>query len=361
MPSSLIEKTQRDSDPRAHACGVGPNAIESELKGLLVATLCPEEGNTRNATNARKTVVVTVHGVRIGVPILEHLHHVLKVIDRGVVFPIPDVVFIHASVPWIQPFAQERNEFRLVVPFRLLQSIECLTSGIQTSACKVRHRQQQAGFVVVPTGLREDFLGLLGGLRPQPAQRQFPHSGPGFFMSNEGFVVGVFSVLKTAEHVQIVVLGRFVDHHTKGVAFREHDCTVPTTVWVDVETKAAQTAKLADGRKPCEHEDGLTHCDEHPRRQQTHLFIEILAVQPIRVGHDVAEFLVAHQEEKKNGVARKACEAKGHQFPSNANFASDVPRRSKLHAEGTTEGLPTEQQVARQFENERQSDDGDVQ
>ena len=43
----------------------------------------------------------------------------------------------------VQPFAQERNQLRFVISFRLLKAVQCLTRCVQTTAGEVGSGQER--------------------------------------------------------------------------------------------------------------------------------------------------------------------------------------------------------------------------
>jgi hypothetical protein len=54
----------------------------------------------------------------------------LEVIDAGVVFPIPEIVFFDLPLPRVEPFTNKCEQFRFIIPFWLLKTVECLPRGV---------------------------------------------------------------------------------------------------------------------------------------------------------------------------------------------------------------------------------------
>ncbi len=54
-----------------------------------------------------QAVAVLTFCRRHRIPTSQALHHVVEIIDTGVVLPIPDIIFIDLTAPGVEPFDNE--------------------------------------------------------------------------------------------------------------------------------------------------------------------------------------------------------------------------------------------------------------
>ena len=206
-------------------------------KRLVVAALCSKQCNHAKLTRLRQFIAVQHHVVWLRLPRFHHALKDLQIVDRGIVFPVPKVVVRHRSVPRIEPFADERQNLRLVVPLGLLQSVQGFTCGVQPAQCHVAGGDEHASFVVITTGLRQNFPTRLDGLRPQTSEGFFPHCCAGLFLPYERLIAGEVVGLNANEHVDVFVVCSVFDEILQFIPTLKTNSTFPSFVGIEVKSE----------------------------------------------------------------------------------------------------------------------------
>jgi len=168
------------------------------------------------------------------------------VIDSGVVFPIPQIVLRHATVPRVQPLTNERENFGLIVAFGLLKAVQGFTSGIETTHRNETRGDKHSRFIVVSAGLGQQFASLFNGLGPQASQCFFPHRSTCLFLTNDGRVACKLVLLDANQEVDVVCKSGIFDQGLQPVTPFQFHCTLTSLVGVQVKRKGHERTKFAD-------------------------------------------------------------------------------------------------------------------
>ena len=161
-------------------------------------------------------------------------------VDTGIVFPIPEVIFRDHALPRIQPLTNKCKQFRLVITFGLLQTVQRFSSGIKTARCHVSGCNKHTSDVIISSGLGKYFLCFLNRFGPEPTDSEFPHPCTCFFMPYQSSVSINRSALKLNKAVQIFVYCSLINQVTHPIAACKLDCTLSSLIRIQIETKFKQ-------------------------------------------------------------------------------------------------------------------------